>query len=59
MNILSIMRDGPVIPVIVIDRLEDAVPLARALVAGAFESNRGGGSLCSGRAGRLCGGDRP
>ncbi|GAA4345604.1 bifunctional 4-hydroxy-2-oxoglutarate aldolase/2-dehydro-3-deoxy-phosphogluconate aldolase [Variovorax defluvii] len=34
MNILSIMRMGPVIPVIVIDRLEDAVPLARALVAG-------------------------
>lgn len=34
MNILSIMRNGPVIPVIVIDRLEDAVPLARALVAG-------------------------
>lgn len=34
MNILSIMRSGPVIPVIVIDRLEDAVPLARALVAG-------------------------
>jgi 2-dehydro-3-deoxyphosphogluconate aldolase/(4S)-4-hydroxy-2-oxoglutarate aldolase len=34
MNILSIMRNGPVIPVIVIDSLEDAVPLARALVAG-------------------------
>ena len=34
MNVLSIMRTGPVIPVIVIDRLEDAVPLARALVAG-------------------------
>ena len=34
MNILNIMRNGPVIPVIVIDRLEDAVPLARALVAG-------------------------
>ncbi|MDN8618885.1 bifunctional 4-hydroxy-2-oxoglutarate aldolase/2-dehydro-3-deoxy-phosphogluconate aldolase [Variovorax ginsengisoli] len=34
MNILSIMRSGPVIPVIVIDRLEDAVPLARALVTG-------------------------
>lgn len=34
MNVLSIMRNGPVIPVIVIDRLEDAVPLARALVAG-------------------------
>jgi len=34
MNILSIMRNGPVIPVIVIDKLEDAVPLARALVAG-------------------------
>jgi len=34
MNILSIMSSGPVIPVIVIDRLEDAVPLARALVTG-------------------------
>lgn len=34
MKILQIMRAGPVIPVIVIDRLEDAVPLARALVAG-------------------------
>ncbi|MEJ8813102.1 bifunctional 4-hydroxy-2-oxoglutarate aldolase/2-dehydro-3-deoxy-phosphogluconate aldolase [Variovorax ureilyticus] len=34
MNVLDIMRTGPVIPVIVIDRLEDAVPLARALVAG-------------------------
>ena len=34
MNILEIMRIGPVIPVIVIDRLQDAVPLARALVAG-------------------------
>ena len=34
MNVLTIMRTGPVIPVIVIDKLEDAVPLARALVAG-------------------------
>lgn len=34
MNALDIMRTGPVIPVIVIDRLEDAVPLCRALVAG-------------------------
>ena len=34
MDILQIMRIGPVIPVIVIERLEDAVPLARALVAG-------------------------
>lgn len=34
MNMLELMRNGPVIPVIVIDRLEDAVPLARALVAG-------------------------
>jgi 2-dehydro-3-deoxyphosphogluconate aldolase/(4S)-4-hydroxy-2-oxoglutarate aldolase len=34
MNALELMRTGPVIPVIVIDRLEDAVPLARALVAG-------------------------
>ncbi|MEJ8855350.1 bifunctional 4-hydroxy-2-oxoglutarate aldolase/2-dehydro-3-deoxy-phosphogluconate aldolase [Variovorax robiniae] len=34
MNILDTMRTGPVIPVIVIERLSDAVPLARALVAG-------------------------
>jgi 2-dehydro-3-deoxyphosphogluconate aldolase/(4S)-4-hydroxy-2-oxoglutarate aldolase len=33
-NVLEIMRNGPVIPVIVIDRLQDAVALARALVAG-------------------------
>lgn len=31
---LSLADHGPVIPVIVIDRVEDAVPLARALVAG-------------------------
>ncbi len=30
----AILRDGPVLPVIVIERLDDAVPLARALVAG-------------------------
>lgn len=34
MNILGLMRIGPVIPVIVIDKIEQAVPLARALVAG-------------------------
>ena len=34
MNALEVMQAGPVIPVIVIDRLADAVPLARALVAG-------------------------
>ena len=34
MNVLEIMRTGPVIPVIVIERLEQAVPLARALVTG-------------------------
>jgi 2-dehydro-3-deoxyphosphogluconate aldolase/(4S)-4-hydroxy-2-oxoglutarate aldolase len=34
MNALEVMRTGPVIPVIVIDRLPDAVPLARALVEG-------------------------
>jgi len=33
-DIRTLMRLGPVIPVIVIDRLEHAVPLARALVAG-------------------------
>jgi 2-dehydro-3-deoxyphosphogluconate aldolase/(4S)-4-hydroxy-2-oxoglutarate aldolase len=34
MNTLELAQHGPVIPVIVIDRLEDAVPLAQALVAG-------------------------
>lgn len=34
MNTLDLVQYGPVIPVIVIDRLEDAVPLAQALVAG-------------------------
>jgi len=34
MNVLELMRTGPVIPVIVIDKIEQAVPLARALVAG-------------------------
>ena len=34
MNPLELMRIGPVIPVIVIDDFEQAVPLARALVAG-------------------------
>jgi 2-dehydro-3-deoxyphosphogluconate aldolase/(4S)-4-hydroxy-2-oxoglutarate aldolase len=34
MNTLDLVRHGPVIPVIVIQRLEDAVPMARALVDG-------------------------
>jgi len=34
MNALDLMRLGPVIPVLVIDHLADAVPLAKALVAG-------------------------
>ncbi|HJV73950.1 MAG TPA: bifunctional 4-hydroxy-2-oxoglutarate aldolase/2-dehydro-3-deoxy-phosphogluconate aldolase [Noviherbaspirillum sp.] len=34
MNLLEIMRVSPVIPVIAIDEIEQAVPLARALVAG-------------------------
>lgn len=34
MQLTDVMRTGPVIPVIVVDRLDDAVPLARALVAG-------------------------
>ena len=34
MNVLEVMRTGPVIPVIVIDDLAHAVPLAKALVAG-------------------------
>ena len=32
--VIEVMRTGPVIPVIVIDRLDDALPMARALVAG-------------------------
>ena len=34
MNTLDLVQHGPVIPVIVIHRLADAVPLAQALVAG-------------------------
>jgi len=34
MNIHALLRLAPVIPVIVIDELEHAVPLARALIAG-------------------------
>lgn len=34
MNTLDLIPHGPVIPVIVIDRVEDAVPMAKALVAG-------------------------
>ncbi len=34
MDPLELAAHGPVIPVIVLDRVEDAVPLARALVAG-------------------------
>ncbi|MET0334344.1 MAG: bifunctional 4-hydroxy-2-oxoglutarate aldolase/2-dehydro-3-deoxy-phosphogluconate aldolase [Rhizobacter sp.] len=34
MNTLDLVRHGPVIPVIVLQRLEDAVPMARALVEG-------------------------
>jgi 2-dehydro-3-deoxyphosphogluconate aldolase/(4S)-4-hydroxy-2-oxoglutarate aldolase len=34
MNTLELAAHGPVIPVIVLDRVDDAVPLARALVAG-------------------------
>ena len=34
MNTLDLVAHGPVIPVIVLQRVEDAVPMARALVAG-------------------------
>jgi 2-dehydro-3-deoxyphosphogluconate aldolase/(4S)-4-hydroxy-2-oxoglutarate aldolase len=34
MNVLELMRIGPVIPVIIIDHIAHAVPLAQALVAG-------------------------
>ncbi len=33
-NVDALMRQAPVIPVLVIDRLEDAAPIAEALVAG-------------------------
>ena len=33
-SIRDILRVSPVMPVIVLDRVEDAVPLARALVTG-------------------------
>jgi 2-dehydro-3-deoxyphosphogluconate aldolase/(4S)-4-hydroxy-2-oxoglutarate aldolase len=33
-RVIDLLRIGPVVPVIVIDRVEHAVPLARALVAG-------------------------
>jgi 2-dehydro-3-deoxyphosphogluconate aldolase/(4S)-4-hydroxy-2-oxoglutarate aldolase len=34
LNMLRILRDGPIIPVLVIEHVEQAVPLAEALVAG-------------------------
>ena len=34
MNTLDLAKHGPVIPVIVIQNLEDAVPMAQALVDG-------------------------
>jgi 2-dehydro-3-deoxyphosphogluconate aldolase/(4S)-4-hydroxy-2-oxoglutarate aldolase len=36
-TLIDIMRRSPVIPVLTIERLEDAVPLARALVNGGLE----------------------
>lgn len=37
MNTLALASHGPVIPVIVINRLEDAVPMAEALLAGGIK----------------------
>lgn len=37
MNTLALTQHGPVIPVIVISRVEDAVPMAEALVAGGIK----------------------
>ena len=34
MNTLDLAKQGPVIPVIVINKVEDAVPMAEALLAG-------------------------
>ena len=41
MNTLDLASYGPVIPVIVINKLEDAVPMARALVAGGMRCRSG------------------
>ncbi len=35
---IDLMKRGPVIPVVVIDRADDAVPLARALLAGGVDT---------------------
>ena len=35
---LDVMRDAPVIPVIVLNDVKDAIPLARALVAGGIHA---------------------
>lgn len=35
---INLMRRGPVIPVVVVDRVADAVPLARALLAGGVDT---------------------
>ena len=37
MNTLDLAKEGPVIPVIVINRVEDAVPMAEALLAGGIK----------------------
>ncbi|MBB4039240.1 2-dehydro-3-deoxyphosphogluconate aldolase/(4S)-4-hydroxy-2-oxoglutarate aldolase [Microvirga flocculans] len=36
-NLADLLRSGPVVPVITLERVEDAVPLARALVAGGLK----------------------
>lgn len=37
MNTLDLAKEGPVIPVIVINRVEDAVPMAEALLEGGIK----------------------
>lgn len=37
-NLLSILRSQPVMPVLIIERLDDAVPLARALAEGGLKA---------------------
>lgn len=37
-TLLSILRSQPVMPVLIIERIEDAVPLARALAAGGLKA---------------------
>ena len=41
MKTIELAKFGPVIPVIVIDRVEDAVPVASSLIEGGVKVSRG------------------